>query len=527
MDLTGLITFWALVIAAYAVLPEYWKFKLKAFVGLKWAVLTFVVSSALISVSILMNEDWTITLRNLRLTIVPTYLQITAYAVLFLYVLFVLRQLQQSRVTACNLARFRELLSSLAVNKQLNLIATVLKDNAQRLAQIYDHRSIWHRIIKTRNETQDMTLPPALRSSPTELQNKVSSVFNQIVSEKELTEYLIEHDISIPLLIVKEAENKISHFDLERYLHFILEVLISTSSSELYRQIEQHQNIDWTGRRDFQGSQLLEFLFGNVSVAQKWTIWKPIGDYVLRYLQSRKGGGNDKYNSVFTYDNIKRERFSDPAFIGLEYFDFMIKEALIQNIEDHMWLYYLRYWTEQIVSKLRYDPDEWEKGYWEFPTRYSFLLYTIVHYQLGWFSFALNSSLDIKTKKIKAGARSSILRCDAQCLANSLRLICESEQLPDKYKSSLTRPWWDTYFRLKSYNGGAKHSVDADSFLEIMITEIKGDIFNGAFRSSSSSLLLKYITIGLKDVDIAQGFVNHTRYKEREAQMEKLSQEIG
>ena len=60
-----------------------------------------------------------------------------------------------------------------------------------------------------------------------------------------------------------------------------------------------------------------------------------------------------------------------------------------------------------------------------------------------------------------------------------------------------------------------------------MISEIKGDIFNGAFRSNSSSLLLKYITMGLKDVDIAQGFVDHTTYKAKVSEMEELTPEIG
>ena len=100
MTLSGLVTFWALMITAYSVLPEYWKFKLKAFVELKWTVLAFVVSSALVSGSMLMSESgWIIAINGWILTIIPTYLQITAYTVLFLYVLLIAYQLQQSRVS--------------------------------------------------------------------------------------------------------------------------------------------------------------------------------------------------------------------------------------------------------------------------------------------------------------------------------------------------------------------------------------------------------------------------------------------
>ena len=527
MTLSGLVAFWALMITAYSVLPEYWKFKLKAFVGLIPTVVAFLTSSALVSYSMMIGERGpTIAMQGREFTIFPMWLQIAAYIVLFLYVLWLVRQLRKSKVTAGNLLRFQQLLSSLATNKQFDLIATVLKDNARRLAQIYDHKPIWHCIIKTRKETKDTTLPPALRPGPTELQNRVSEVFAQTISERELTEYLVEHDVSVPLLIVQVAEDKVSTFDLENYLHFVLGLLISNPTSELCRQIEQHQNIDWTGRRDFQSSQLLKFLFEDAHMAEKHTIWKPVGDYVLRYLQGQSGSIDDEYNRVTSYEAIKRERFTDPVFVGLEYFDFMIKEALIQKLEYHMWLYYLRYWTEQIVSKLEYDPDEWQRGYREFPTRYTFLLYEIIHYQLGWFDFAFDNKLDIKIKQMKSDEKSSILRCAAQCPANSLCLICESDQLPDSYKSSLTKPWWDTYFKLKSYYSG-KYSEHAASFLEIMINEVAGDIFKGAFRSSLSLPLLGSITGGLNDVDIALEYVDSVTYNDIATKMKQLAQKYG
>ncbi len=171
-----------------------------------------------------------------------------------------------------------------------------------------------------------MVAPFAFRQRPTMLQSKVSRLFDQIVSETDLTKYLIEHDISIPLLIVKVAENKISFFDLESYLHYILRILISNPSSVLYRQIVQCREIHSTGRHDFQGSLLLEFLFKDIAVAQKWSVWKPVGEYVLSYLGEQKGGMMDINNLGVNYDDIKGDKFLSPLFTGIEYFEFIPRE---------------------------------------------------------------------------------------------------------------------------------------------------------------------------------------------------------
>lgn len=526
MTLSGLVTFWALMITAYSVVPEYWKFKLKAFVGLIPTVVAFLISSALVSWSMLIGErGLTITMQDREFTIFPMWLQIAAYTVLFLYVLWLVWQLRRSRVTAGNLLRFQQLLSSLATNKQFNLIATVLKDNIQRLGRIYDHKPFWQRVIKVRNNTLDNKIPFPLYSKRTKYQEGVLSVFDQITSDKAVAEFLVSYDVSIPLLLVQVAEGKA--YNATDYLHSVLELLISRPGSELYRQIQQHQNFDpdWAGKKDIRNSELLQFLFKDAEMAKKRAIWKPVGDYVLRYLHDRPGAIEDEYNREAGYYNNMHgtERFSDPAFVGLDYFDFMVKEALVQSMEWHMWLYYLRYWTREIVSKLKYDPDEWQKGYWEHPTKYTFLLYYIIHYQLDWFRFALQHNLDIKIEQTELYENSNILKSAAQCLANSLRLICESKELPDSYKRSLITSWWNTYFELEIRKEG-NYSEHADFFLKIMVSEIEGDIIQGAFRSSLSLPLLGGIVTGLTHVDEIKEWVDDKTYKGRLAEMKQLVQ---
>lgn len=161
--LTGLITFWALMIAAYSILPEYWKFKLKAFVGITGTVLAFIFSSILVSWSMLLGENgFLVPLGGeYSIVILPAYLEIAAYIVLTLYVLSIFLLLKYSRVTKRNLSRFQELVSSLIVNRQTDLLSTVLRDNSEKLAIIYDSS-----IIKKGGKKATTDLPAIFPSQP-------------------------------------------------------------------------------------------------------------------------------------------------------------------------------------------------------------------------------------------------------------------------------------------------------------------------------------------------------------------------
>jgi len=287
LTLSGLITFWALIVAAYSVLPEYWKFKLNAFVGLAPAIFAFIISSALVSLSMLVEETgFTISIQGWQFTVTSVFMQISSYIVLFLFVLWVIWQLQKSKVTIGNLSRLRQLLTSLTVNKQFNLVAAILKENIPVLTKIYDHKPFWRQAIKSKRDVQSDN-KTFLNIKSTANQEKVLGVLEQIMFDEELTEFLVGYDVSILLLVVEAAEDKAC--DEKEYLNSVLELLIRKPNSELYKEIYSHQNTAYTGKRDLTDSKILSFLFKDTEKAKKWWVWKPIGEYVLRYLHDRPG----------------------------------------------------------------------------------------------------------------------------------------------------------------------------------------------------------------------------------------------
>ena len=512
MDLTGLITFWALVLAAYAVLPEYWKFRIKAFIGLRGAILStgiaLLLSLCFVSWSMFMEDgNWKIGI------------QIAAFFVLLLYVAFLVIKLFLGKLTKDNLQRFRELVSSLSINRQYEILTKVIKSNIEYLPVIYNYKPRPRRLLPfKKSKLEDEALPRQPRPIA-KYQEEVLKFVDQIISDPSFTAFVVNYDIDTPLSLIETCENQM--YGVTEYLDTVLESLMSNPDSQLYREIQRNQNIDWMGRREFGNSRLLKFLFGNAELAKKRSIWKPIGDCVIRFLHDNPGDSEDIYNKEASYytDSSTTDRFSDPVFVGLEFFDFMVKEALLQRVSWHMWLYYFHHWTREIIDKVHYDPDEWERGYWEYPTRYAFLLYRVVDYQLRWFECAQKNKLDISLEKGETAINANILQSTAKCLAYCLRSICECKELPDKFKRSLLTLWWNHYFELEIWKK-SNYPQYAQFMLKTLVTEVEG-----TYRKDKSFPLLGCIVSGLTHVDEIKEWVDDQTYKDRLLDMKQLLQQ--
>ena len=441
--------------------------------------------------------------------------QITAFLVLLLYIAFLVLRLFRGKLTKDNLQRFHELVSSLSINRQYELLTKAIRDNIKYLPVIYDHKPRPKRQLVFKKSKPDIGEVSHQFKAASKYQEQVLKLVDQIVSDRSFTEFVVNYDIDTPLALIETCENRIS--GVAEYLDAVLEIIISNPGSQLYREIQRNQNIG-RGRREFSTSRLLRFLFDNAELAKKRAIWRPVGDYVTRFLHDRPGGVKDTYNKEASYytDPFTADRFSDPTFVGLEFFDFMVKEALLQRVSWHMFLYYFHYWTKEIVDKVHYDPDEWGKGSWEYPTRYAFLLYQVISYQLRWFECARENDLNITLEKGEIDINGNILQSAAKCLAYCLRAICECKELPDKFKRSLLTLWWNHYFELEIWNKN-NYPQYAQFMLESLITEVEG-----IYGKRKSFPLLGCIVSGLTHVDEIKEWVSDQTYRDRLSDIKQL-----
>jgi hypothetical protein len=175
-----------------------------------------------------------------------------------------------------------------------------------------------------------------------------------------------------------------------------LKLLVRDQNSVLYQELRQTTVLDW-GTSAFRiepSSRLLTFLFADAKVAERYQVWKPIGDHMLEQLRSSADNEYlSKLNRPIVGDFDDVERWHDPVANGIYFFDVMIRAAASQGVTNHMWLPYMHLVAERLVAS--YDPshDDVDQDD-EFPTLGSRLLYEALDALGHWVELAIKLPAD-------------------------------------------------------------------------------------------------------------------------------------
>lgn len=152
--------------------------------------------------------------------------------------------------------------------------------------------------------------------------------------------------------------------------------LIADPGSALYLEIRDQQETRYQSQVFPERVRLLHFLFSHAENANALAVWKPVGEDLLRRLDPAVDADYVVHlNGPATH--FEQERWSDPVYVGIQFFRLMVDSAAHQGIEWHMWLYYLPLILERLEETYdTSDPliDETD----EFPTRAARLIYEII-----------------------------------------------------------------------------------------------------------------------------------------------------
>jgi hypothetical protein len=215
---------------------------------------------------------------------------------------------------------------------------------------------------------------------PEEIGNK-SKIFKSIerlLKSSSFLDYLIETHPAIPVKLTSST----SFLRLDEFTDKFFKGLIAKKNSQLYRELKDNQHFMYsTGYRIEPENFILDNYFSDPENAIKANIWKPVGDYVCDFIKQQKGKDNF-YNSYCESYIYTEEPWECPIFVGIQFFDVMVKSAIYKKIDDHMWLMYYEYFLDEILKNL--DRTENSEILQEFPLKFDYLIYNIVSNCSDW-----------------------------------------------------------------------------------------------------------------------------------------------
>ena len=167
-----------------------------------------------------------------------------------------------------------------------------------------------------------------------------------------------------------------------------LTALMQDEKSALYEEIKEGNLVDSKGYQFPDRQRILGFLFNDCKKAEKLEIWRPVGEFVIKELNTLYNEAPyspDPFNAPSRDEygiSERRSEYELPLLAGVRFFGIMVSCALMQNIQHDMWLRYFCSFTDKALRNLK--PDARADMSAEFPTLYHRFLYEIVACLCRW-----------------------------------------------------------------------------------------------------------------------------------------------
>lgn len=515
MTFDSLLLFASLIVAVYTVLPDYRRLELK----LRWGIFDWVFLSVLILILhyLLFFQFF----RKIGLSpgfnlhkwgISP---KSGAYLSFLLLSFVIAIHLSSIKLNRKKIYKFKNFISELIHEHRFADLVKVLEKRLNKLKQIYEANflfsrikrkyfpsSIWAEMILLENEKKEkisklkkifkkILKKPLLKISKylpsySKPQEAARDVVRSFLLSNDFAEYVAK---SRPYFAIEIYKNEFG--EAEEFYDVYFKTLLSNTSSVFYQELKNNRNLSTSHLYSlYEENRLLYFFFSNALVAEKFIVWKPVGEFVIAYLDNLyRDTERDTYNYAME-DFQDRGKWESPLYMGIFFFDIMVSSALHQNIKWHMWLYLFPHFTEIIVRN--YSPHE---GYVdldsEFPTKYNYLLYEIISTLRYWIIAVQNLPetqenivLDnISTQHENGNIPKSSILALGQCLHH----ILTSQMITTNFKNYIASIAFKLYFDLQI-------SDRTKPFSEVLKLSLKHGGFNlyGDYTYYSSCLITAF-----------------------------------
>lgn len=328
---------------------------------------------------------------------------------------------------------------SLLRTKKYHILIYMLDKYLEQFLNIINKRTSYEKFMDYINKNSRISIEEALQFPPIQVgkrrnlkffilkkiskilpkeighKSKIYKSIEKLLKSSSFLDYLIETHPLIPIKLTSSP----SLLRIDEFTDNFFKGLISNKNSQLYRELKDNQHFMYsTGYRIEPENFILDYYFSDPENAIRANIWKPVGDYVCGFIKEQKGKDNfyNKYCELFPYSE---ERWKCPIFVGIQFFDVMVKSAIYRKIDENMWLMYYEYFLDEILKNI--DRSENPLVLQEFPLKFDYLIYKIISNCSEWVE-AANYLYNNETKNIMAVEEAS------KCLGRMVRKLLLSNE---------------------------------------------------------------------------------------------------
>lgn len=137
------------------------------------------------------------------------------------------------------------------------------------------------------------------------------------------------------------------------FVNSYLKILMLNKNGDFFREIKNNQNLDEHDSYAIEESRpILYALFHDIHVCEVNEAWRGIGEQAIQEMQEE---AKKEFSPLRESD---REQDSDTLWSyritnAIWYFDIMIREAIVQDVQSHMYLFYYHYYVSAILDNMK------------------------------------------------------------------------------------------------------------------------------------------------------------------------------
>ncbi len=466
MSIDGFLQFLGLVVAVYALLNVVIRYRLRLLGWRLWLPTLVAISSSIylllfdvigLSCSVYWCAPFVVVKES------PVTPNILAFLIVLTWLVYVVLLSQRTSISARNLPLLAALVDRLVSEKRFPEVVDVVEPHASMIAKVAgrelyfrqfrdrirmhgnpflrlnlpfveseddDNQNFW---IGTRDKllAYCMNIAKYIESKIPETSNKEYSaqrILRVFHAHEPIVEYI---SLERPLFALNLMNTK--SYDFE-FSDRVFEHMMAHQQSPLRRETILNQNVEQCFYEIDPKNAFISALFSDTKVAEKLEVYRPVGNYPLGLLDRNEGNYRQTISSAKPSDDRFIER--DPTYCMIRFFDIMIRSAMRDGIEWHMWLLYYDTVVRKLIASIDFDHPDFDRNA-EFPNFAFYLIYEIFSAYGSWFQAIKCCPADSPVVQIEktapVHANGSILKTTMLSVGNSLAYLLKSEETPDEF----------------------------------------------------------------------------------------------